>query len=149
MTDTAAPAAATPNGPARRQKPEKPGFAFTDPGCRTEVRLGALLMLAAVFLWHFVGPRWMTWLYLGAAPLLLVGMPLQVLAARRGEPGFPWKLGLAMAIGGALMIPDLRYRERVDGPVDVQPIGQLLLAAGAYILVWWPFARRRVAKGQA
>jgi hypothetical protein len=52
---------------------------------------------------------------------------------------------LALTIGGALMWPDLRYRESVDGPVHVQEIAPLLLAAGAWILLWWPLARPRTS----
>jgi len=29
---------------------EKEGFTFTDPGCRTEIRLGNLLILTSIFL---------------------------------------------------------------------------------------------------
>jgi hypothetical protein len=120
------------------------GFCFTDPGCRTEVRLGALIILAAVFLWLWLGPTMSSRLYLIGAPLLLIGIPIQAIQARRdGRPGYPWKLGLAMAIGGALMWPDLRYRESPTGPVYVQEVSPLLLAAGVWILAWWPFARSR------
>jgi hypothetical protein len=118
------------------------GFCFTDPGCRTEVRLGALIILAAVFLWLWLGPTTSSRLYLIGAPLLLIGIPIQAYQARKhGRPGYPWKLGLVMAIGGALMWPDLRYREVVTGPVHVQEVAPLLLAAGLWIVMWWPFAR--------
>jgi len=120
-------------------------FCFTDPGCRTEVRLGALIVLAAVFLWLFFGPTVCSRLYLIGAPLLLIGIPIQAIQARRdGRPGYPWKLGLALTIGGGFMWPDLRYREIIGGPVYVQEIAPLLLAAGAWILLWWPLARTRV-----
>lgn len=131
------PAAAAKSAPSS-------GFAFTDPGCRTDVRLGALLILAAVFLWLWLGPTTASRLYLIGAPLLVWGVPWQALQARRdGRPGFPWKLGLAMAIGGAVMWPDLRYREAPGGPVYVQEVAPLLLAAGVWILAWWPVARSR------
>lgn len=152
MTDAAssaapAPAAGQPSAdPAAQQQkqPASAGFAFTDPGCRTDVRLGALLILAAVFLWLWLGPTTASRLYLFGAPLLLWGVPWQALQARReGRPGFPWKLGLAMAIGGAVMWPDLRYREAPGGPVYVQEVAPLLLAAGLWILAWWPVARSR------
>ena len=148
MTD-AAPDAPVPAGPSPTptttdQKPPSAGFAFTDPGCRTDVRLGALLILAAVFLWLWLGPTTASRLYMVGAPLLLWGVPWQALQARRdGRPGFPWKLGLAMAIGGAVMWPDLRYREAPGGPVYVQEVAPLLLAAGVWILAWWPIARSR------
>lgn len=146
MSDAAitppAPAAPAPPEPAKAQAS---AFCFTDPGCRTEVRLGALIILAAVFLWLFLGPTVCSRLYLIGAPLLLVGIPIQALQARRdGRPGYPWKLGLALTIGGALMWPDLRYRETIGGPVYVQEIAPLLLAAGVWIMAWWPVARSRV-----
>ena len=154
MTDDApiAPAAGSATQPpvapadvaAADIKSSSAGFAFTDPGCRTDVRLGALLILAAVFLWLWLGPTTASRLYLIGAPLLLWGVPWQALQARRdGRPGFPWKLGLAMAIGGAVMWPDLRYREAPGGPVYVQEVAPLLLAAGVWILAWWPIARSR------
>lgn len=120
------------------------GFCFTDPGCRTEVRLGALIILAAVFLWLWLGPTTSSRLYMVGAPLLLIGIPIQAFQAKRhGRPGYPLKLGLTMAIGGALMWPDLRYREDITGPVHVQEVAPLLLAAGLWILAWWPMARTR------
>lgn len=148
---SSAPAGAA--APAGERKAEKPGFTFTDPGCRTEVRVGALLVLAAVFLWLWLGPQTAGRLYLIGAPLLLVGIPLQALQARGGRPGFPWKLGIAFTVGALAMWPDLRWRETVDGAVQVQTVVPLLLAAGIWILVWWPVAaagwRRAVASGAA
>lgn len=142
-TTPTAPDPAVP--PAQPAAPAASAFCFTDPGCRTEVRLGALIILGAVFLWLFFGPTFCSRLYLVGAPLLLVGIPLQALQARRdGRPGYPWKLGLALTIGGALMWPDLRYRETIGGPVHVQEIAPLLLAAGVWIMAWWPLARSRV-----
>jgi uncharacterized membrane protein HdeD (DUF308 family) len=144
MTDASAPPSAAA-GPAQ-QTQESSVFCFTDPGCRTEVRVGALIIIAAVFLWLFLGPTVCSRLYLVGAPLLLIGIPIQAIQARRnGRPGYPWKLGLALTIGGALMWPDLRYREAIDGPVHVQEIAPLLLAAGAWILLWWPMARIRTS----
>jgi hypothetical protein len=125
------------------------GFCFTDPGCRTEVRLGALIILAAVFLWLWLGPTASSRLYLIGAPLLFIGIPIQAIQARKyGRPGYPWKLGLVMAIGGGLMWPDLRYREAVTGPVYVQEVAPLLLAAGLWIVAWWPYARSRSQTAQ-
>lgn len=146
MTD----AAATPAAPDAAAAPAQPApataFCFTDPGCRTEVRLGALIILGAVFLWLFFGPTTCSRLYLLGAPLLLVGIPIQAFQAwRDGRPGYPWKLGLALTLGGAFMWPDLRYRESISGPVHVQEIAPLLLAAGVWILAWWPLARLRSA----
>lgn len=145
-------AVTTPNAPeSAAVPPAKPAasaasaFCFTDPGCRTEVRLGALIILGAVFLWLFFGPTFCSRLYLVGAPLLLIGIPIQALQARRdGRPGYPWKVGLALTVGGALMWPDLRYREIIGGPVHVQEIAPLLLAAGVWIMAWWPVARSRV-----
>jgi len=139
-----APASApTPPGTAAA-KPVTPGFAFTTDGCRSDVRIGALLVLMAVFLWLWLGPSLSSKLYLIGTPLLLFGVPMQAIQARRdGRPGYPWKLGLALGIGGALMWPDLMYRERFDQALQVQPVAPLLTAAGAWILIWWPVARRR------
>jgi hypothetical protein len=130
--------------PPRPAEPVSTGFAFTDPGCRTEVRLGALLVLAAVFLWLFFGPVICSRIFMIGGPLLLIGVPIQALQARRdGRPGYPTKLGLVMAWGGIIGLPDLRYREAVGGPIETQPVGPLLAAAGLWILMWWPVARSR------
>jgi hypothetical protein len=156
--DPAASAAPAPATPAT--KPEKPGFTFTDAGCRTEVRLGALMVVAAVFMWLWLGPEKSGRLYLVGAPLLLVGIPIQALQARHGRPGYPWKLGLAFTLGALVMWPDLRYREWADGvgsappaewPLHVQTVVPLLLAAGAWIMLWWPIAarNRRAARAEA
>lgn len=146
MTD-AAPIAPAPTATA------KPGwwssFSFTDDGCRTEVRLGALLMLAAVFLWLFLGPSMSVKLWWLGAPLFAVGIPLQAWQARDGRPGFPWKLGVAMALFGALMWPDVRYRQSPGGPVMVQEVAPLLLGAGLWVLLWWPVARMRRPAAEA
>jgi hypothetical protein len=129
---------------------EKPGFAFTDPGCRSDLRLGALIVLGAVFLWLWWGPSASSRLYLAGAALLLWGVPLQAIQARRdGRPGYPWKLGLAMALGGGVMWPDLRYRDIAGGDIHVQEVAPLLLIAGAWILAWWPLARSGRAGTQA
>jgi hypothetical protein len=123
---------------------KKDGFAFTDPGCRWDVRLGVLLVLAAVFLWLWLGPAKSSRLYLLGAPFLLYGVPMQAFQARRdGRPGFPWKVGLTMTIGGLLMWPDLMYQESITDKAHVQPVAYLLVIAGAWILAWWPLARRR------
>ena len=147
MTDpTLTPTAPSEPAPSEPAKPAKTGFAFTTDGCRSDVRFGALLVLVAIFVWLWLGPVVSSRLYLLGAPFLLWGIPMQALEARRdGRPGYPWKLGLAMAVGGALMWPDLVYRERFDGPLFWQPIAPLLVAAGVWILAWWPVTRRRPA----
>lgn len=144
MSDTSAIPSPPPTDPQAVKPVASQGggaFCFTDPGCRTEVRLGALIILGAVFLWLFFGPTFCSRLYMVGAPLLLIGIPIQALQSRQGRPGYPWKLGLAITIGGALMWPDLRYREVIGGPVHVQEISPLLLAAGIWILAWWPVAK--------
>jgi hypothetical protein len=147
VSDTSATPSSSPPAAAAAQDapPAAPkgggAFCFTDPGCRTEVRLGALIILGAVFLWLFFGPTFCSRLYMVGAPLLLIGIPIQALQSRQGRPGYPWKLGLAITLGGAFMWPDLRYREVIGGPVHVQEIAPLLLAAGVWILAWWPVAR--------
>jgi hypothetical protein len=161
VSDTAPSAPQQPSGnaaaptaaPAAGKKPDKPGFTFTDAGCRVEVRVGALLVLAAVFLWLWLGPEKSGRLYLLGMPLLLVGIPIQAFQARGGRPGFPWKLGLAFTLGALLMWPDLRYREDIgpDVPIHVQTVVPLLLIAGVWILLWWPLAarNRRLARAEA
>jgi hypothetical protein len=132
------------------KKPVHDGFSFTDPGCRSDVRLGILLVLASVFLWLWLGPATSSRLFLLGAPFLLWGVPMQALQARReGRPGYPWKVGLVMSIGGALMWPELRYQEAIDGPVHVQPVAYLLVIAGLWIVGWWPVARSKSAGPQA
>jgi hypothetical protein len=142
MTDAVAPAAADVSPkPAKR-----PAFTFTDAGCRTEVRAGVLLVLAAVFLWLWAGPTLASKIYLAGATLLVIGLPIQAVQSRRGRPGFPWKVGVAMTLLGLAMWPDLIYREAVGGPRRVQDIAWMLTAAGAWVLLWWPVAalgRRR------
>lgn len=136
---------ASPEPPAGAPAPKRPGggFTFTDPGCRTEVRVGALLVIAAVFLWLWLGPVRASYLYLLGTPFLLVGVPLQAFQAPT-RPGFPWKVGLAFTLGALVMWPGLRYRDGIgDAPVHVQMIIPLLLVAGLWILVWWPVAIAR------
>ncbi len=135
---------ADPSSPAGNPpaKPAKTGFAFTAPGCRTEVRVGALLVLMGLFLWLWLGPSTSIKLCWTGLPLVVIGVPIQAIQARRdGRPGFPWKLGLTLTIGAALMWKDLTYRELVGGPLLVQPIAPILLGVGLWILAWWPIAR--------
>ncbi len=124
----------------------KVGFAFTDPGCRTEIRLGTLLVLFGVFMWGWLGPAWASPLaYLGV-PLILIGVPLQVRDAKRsGRPGYPWKLAIAMGVGGLLMMPDLAYRERYDASLMFQITAVALTIPGVWLLAWWPVARKAAA----
>jgi hypothetical protein len=135
----AAPASPAPAAPPAK-KPASAGFTFTDGGCRTEVRVGGLLVLGAVFLWLWLGPQWATRLYLVGAPLLVIGIPWQVFESRRGRPGYPWKLGIAFTVFAALMYPDLRYRDDVGSTVQVQTVVPLLGLAGLWIVAWWPVA---------
>lgn len=128
--------------PLAPAKPVSKGFSFTDDGCRTEIRLGALLVLAGMFLWLWLGPTKSNYINLLGLVLVAVGVPLQVWDARRSaRPGYPWKLGITMAVLGALMWKDLLYRERYDGPLAVQPMAPVFLGVGLWILAWWPFAK--------
>ena len=136
MTD---PVVANAEAPAA--EPKKPGFAFTDPGCRTDIRVGALLILAAVFLWLWFGPQTSAKIFMAGAPLILWGIPWQAFEARTGRPGYPWKLGLAMTALALPMCWDLRFREESINPLQVQIIAPLLLGTGIWILLWWPLYR--------
>lgn len=120
---------------------KKPAFTFTDPGCRTDVRLGGLIVLVAVFLWLWKGPETCSRVFLVGAALLLWGIPWQAIQGRAGRPGYPWKLGLAMTALGLGMGLDLRYQEAVGLPVRLQDIVIMLVGAGAWVLAWWPVAR--------
>lgn len=143
MTDVAVPVPVD----ALPKAAKRPAFTFTDPGCRTEVRAGGLLVLGAVFLWLWAGPTLASKIYLAGAALLVIGMPIQAFQARSGRPGFPWKMGVALTVLGLAMWPDLRFRETVGGPQRVQDIAWMLTGAGAWVLLWWPVAvlgRKRV-----
>ncbi len=118
----------------------------TDPGCRTDVRLGGLLVMGSVFLWLFAGPSLSAKFLMLGAVLLLWGVPAQAFQARKGRPGYPWKMGLAFALLGLAMTPDLRYREEPGGPLGIQIMAPALAVAGLWILAWWPLARRRVVE---
>lgn len=127
-------------------KPEAKGFTFTDDGCRSEIRFGALLMLAGMFLWLFAGPNLSNYINLVGIVLLLVGVPLQARDARRiARPGYPWKLGIILTGLGVLMLKDLLYRERYDGPLGIQPMAPVFIGVGAWILAWWPVAKPKKA----
>jgi hypothetical protein len=50
-----------------------------------------------------------------------------------------------MTVMGAWLWYDLTYQEGPNGPVGRQEIGPMTVAAGAWILLWWPLASRRRA----
>lgn len=134
MTDATTaptPQAAPAPAPAKRS-----AFRFTDDGCLSELRFGALLVLAGTFLWNFVGPTWAMRVAMVGAPFLLVGVVMQAIAARRGIPGMPWKLGLAMLVLGAAMCVDFRFRDQPGGPLSVVLVGPILAGSGVWILLW-------------
>ena len=121
----------------------KDGFTFTQPGCRTEIRLGTLLVLASVFLWLWLGPSTSSLLYFVGLPMILVGVPIQAWQGRRfGRPGYPLRLGLVLTVGGLAMLPGIRYREMVGDSLHFQPIGPMIIVAGVWMLAWWPWSRR-------
>lgn len=119
--------------PARR-----PWWAFTHPGCRTELRLGALLVLAGTFLWNFAGPALAMRIALLGLPLLAIGAVLQALReARRGIDAFPGKLALAMLALGVPMCWDFRFRDGPGEPLQILLVGPILAASGGWLLLWW------------
>ena len=125
----------------------KSSLVFTEPGCRTELRVGALLVLAGTFLWNFVGPAMAIKIAIVGLPLVLVGTVLQALGVGTKQ-GFPWKLGLSMLILGGAMCYDFRYRDVPGGPIAIVLVGPLLASAGVWITAWWPVAvitQRRAA----
>ena len=69
--------------------------------------------------------------------------------ARRGLPGMPWKLGVAMLILGVAMTWDFRYRDLPGGPMGVVLVGPILAVSGAWILLWLPFAARWLRQARA
>ncbi len=142
MTEPVPPAVASPENPPSAPAPAKISFAFTDAGCRTEIRVGALLVLVGVFMWGWLGPAWASPLAWLGVPLVLVGVVLQIRDGHRlGRPGYPWKLGIAMGIFGLIMASDLTYRERFDGPLAVQLTAILLVIPGVWMLAGWPMYR--------
>ncbi len=128
---------------AQAKKKKKDPFCFTDPGCRTEVRLGALLTVGPIFLWMWLGPEKAVWLLVMGIPLLWSGIPIQAIQARKhGRPGYPWKLGIAFALLGGLMIPDQVSRVTPDGGLAMQIQAPLLCLSGLWILGWWFYAKQ-------
>lgn len=143
MTDPAAAPAAPPADPP---KPRKAWLQFTHPGCRTELRVGALLVLAGTFLWNFAGPSLAMKLALAGLPLLAIGAVLQAL---KGTQGYPWRLAVAMLLLGLPMCWDFRYRDLPGGPVHLLLIGPILAVSGAWLALWWPLAARNQARARA
>ena len=74
---------------SQKKKAKKEGFTFTDDGCRTELRVGALLILAAVFLWLWLGPLTSMKLFLAGVPLLNHRCPLAGVPGAEGPPRLP------------------------------------------------------------
>ena len=119
------------------KKKKKEPFCFTDPGCRTDVRFGALLIVAATFLWNFIGPEKAVLLLVLSIPFLWIGVVLQALQARNEQrPGYPWKLAITLGVIGFLMIPDQVYRATPDGPLQVQLQAPVLFLSGLWIFAW-------------
>lgn len=126
------------------------GLQFTSPGCRTELRLGALFVLAGTFLWNFAGPALAIKLALIGLPLLLIGTVLQaLLSSRRGIDAYPWKLAVAMLILGVPMIFDFRYRDAPGAEVQVLLVGPILAIAGGWLALWWPVAALALRRARA
>lgn len=137
MTEIPAQTTSSPDDTAKKSK--KSGWTFTDDGCRWDVRLALFVMLLAVFLWLWLTPPRSAPLYLLASPFFMVGVVLQAWQGRtRQRPGYPLKLGIILTVLGLLMIPDALYRERVDGPLGIQPMALLVLFPGIWILMCWP-----------
>lgn len=124
------------------KKEKKDPFSFTDPGCRTEVRLGALLTVGPIFLWLWLRPDTAVWILVIGLPLLWAGIPIQALQARKQQrPGYPWKLGIAFTLLGALMIPDQMSQVVPGGATSLQVQAPALCLSGIWILAWWFYAR--------
>jgi hypothetical protein len=122
---------------------------FTDDGCRLEVRVGALLAIASVFLWQFLpgfvngGTTVCAFGWLAGTILVVAGIPIQALQARSGRPGYPWKLGLALCALGGAMLWDLRFRDAPGAPLHLHQTAMMLSAPGLWIMLWWPVSRLR------
>jgi hypothetical protein len=143
MSDTKPNTPETTDEPTPEKEPEHPGgFTFTDGGCRTELRLGALLTLMGVFFWQFSLPWAQRFLLIGL-PLVLIGVPWQAFDARRyGRPGYPWKLAIALTVIGLALLSDQFYRTSITSPTQLMwPWVPSLIFAGIWMLVWWPVAR--------
>lgn len=116
---------------------------FTLPGCRTELRIGALLVLAGTFLWNFAGPTLAIRIAVLGLPLLAAGAVLQALQARRTPESYPWKLAVAMLVLGLPMCWDFRFRDAPGEPVQMLLVGPILAASGAWLALWWAVAALR------
>ena len=126
----------------KSKKEKKDPFSFTDPGCRTEVRLGALLTVGPIFLWLWLRPDTAVWILVIGLPLLWGGIPVQAMQARKEQrPGYPWKLGIAFTLLGALMIPDQMSQVVPGGTTSLQIQAPALCLSGIWILAWWFYAR--------
>ncbi len=131
------------------EAPGRPWLQFTLPGCRTELRLGALLVLAGTFLWNFAGPSLAMKLAILGLPLLIVGAVLQaLLAARQGVDAYPWKLAVAMLILGVPMCFDFRYRDAPGAEVQVLLVGPILAVAGGWLALWWPVSAMNLRRAR-
>jgi hypothetical protein len=144
-TITAAPETPPTEEPA---KPRRPLLTFTDPGCRWELRLGLLLVLAASFLWAWLGPMWAKDVLIIGVPLVLVGAILQAWQARSGRPGYPLKLALFLVAIGVVMCFDLSYRESVGDRWRVAPPPAIIAGTGLWLLLLYPVARIGVRQGE-
>lgn len=128
-----------PQSPPAPEAQRRPWLQFTLPGCRTELRLGALLVLAGTFLWNFAGPSLAMKLAVIGLPLLIVGAALQaLLSARQGVDAYPWKLAVAMLILGVPMCFDFRYRDAPGADLQMLLVGPILAVAGGWLALWWP-----------
>ncbi len=129
--------------PAAAPVAKRAWLQFTGPGCRTELRLGAFLVLTGTFLWNFAGPSLAMKLAIVGLPLLLVGTVLQAL---RAGHAYPWKLAVAMLLLGLPMCWDFRYRDAPDGPLNLLLVGPILAISGAWLALWWPVALRQARR---
>ena len=132
------------------EAPRRPWLQFTLPGCRTELRLGALLVLAGTFLWNFAGPSLAMKLAVIGLPLLIVGAVLQaLLSARQGVDAYPWKLAAAMLMLGLPMCFDFRYRDAPGGELQLLLVGPILALAGGWLALWWPVSALNLRRARA
>lgn len=131
------------------EAPRRPWLQFTLPGCRTELRLGALLVLAGTFLWNFAGPSLAMKLAIVGLPLLVVGAALQaLLSARQGVDAYPWKLAVAMLLLGVPMCFDFRYRDAPGAEVQLLLVGPILAVAGGWLALWWPVSAMNLRRAR-
>ncbi len=142
-----------PQQPQQQQPqpaPRRSWLQFTMPGCRTELRLGALLVLAGSFLWNFAGPALAMKLAVVGLPLLIIGAALQaVVTSRQGIDAYPWKLAVAMLVLGLPMCWDFRFRDAPGGPIHILLVGPILAVAGAWLALWWPVSAMNLKRARA